>query len=365
MPTIKEVAKRAGVSVGTASHVLNGKVPVGDLLRKRVEAAIAELDYHPSQVARSLSIRRTHTIGIVIPDITNPFFPRLIRGVESMVTQSGFSLLTVNTDDQLQREQEALGLLRSRRVDGILLVIAPGRREDAHIKRVIDGGIPIVCLDRLPARRLALDSVTSDNLSGSRDAVRHLIAMGHQEIAILTGPLSLKNALDRLRGYKAALAEAGIPLVQEWIREGDFRQETGQRICQEMFLSGDRRPSALFVSNNLMAIGALEGLALIGLHCPEDFALATFDGFAFSDAFHPTLTTVIQRAFEIGAKGAEILIQRLNDALPETPVNVVLPTELRLKESTLTFPARLDHGKAGNRFRAEPEWRQRPASIRS
>src|SRR5581483_244762 len=113
MPTIKEVARRAGVSVGTASHVLNGKVPVSEKLRKRVEAAITELDYHPSQVARSLSIRRTHTLGMVIPDIANPFFPQVIRGVESVVTKSGFSLITCNTDDQLQREKEALTLLRS------------------------------------------------------------------------------------------------------------------------------------------------------------------------------------------------------------------------------------------------------------
>ena len=349
MPTIKEVAKRADVSVGTASHVLNGKVPVSSLLRKRVEAAIAELDYHPSQVARSLSIRRTLTIGIVVPDVTNPFFPQLIRGVESVVTQSGFSLLTVNTDDQLQRERETLGLLRSRRVDGILLVIAPGRRNDAHIKRVIDAGIPIVSLDRLPARRLGLDSVTVDNFGGARDAVRHLIAMSHHDIAILTGPLSLKNALDRLRGYKAALAEVDIPIIKEWIREGDFRQETGQRICQEMFLPGKRRPSAFFVSNNLMAIGALEGLGIMGLRCPEDFALVTFDGFMFPDAFHPTLTTVIQRAFEIGAKGAEILIQRLNGKLPSNPVNMVLPTELCLKESTLTFAAKMGT-RTGCRF---------------
>ncbi len=334
MPTIKEVARRAGVSVGTASHVLNGKVPVSEKLRKRVEAAIADLDYHPSQVARSLSTRRTHTLGMVIPDIANPFFPQMIRGVESVVTKSGFSLITFNTDDQLQREKEALTILRSRRVDGILLVIAPGRRDNSHIGSVIDAGIPVVCLDRVPS--VSLDSVSADNFSGSRDAVRHLIAMGHRDIAIVTGPLSLKNALDRLRGYKAAFAEAGLPVAEQRIKEGDFRQETGRRICQEMFSSGKRRPTAMFVSNNLMAIGALEGLSHIGLRCPDDFALATFDGFVFSDAFHPTLTTVVQPAYEIGARGAEILIQRLDDELAADPVRIELPTELRLQESTLS-----------------------------
>jgi LacI family transcriptional regulator len=342
MPTIKEVARRAGVSVGTASHVLNGKVPVSEDLRKRVEAAITELDYHPSQVARSLSTRRTHTIGMVIPDIANPFFPQVIRGVESVVTKAGFSLITLNTDDRLQREKEALTILRSRRVDGILLVIAPGRRDNSHIARVMNAGIPVVCLDRLPGGRLAVDCVSADNFSGSRDAVRHLIAMGHRDIAIITGPLSLKNALDRLRGYKAAFTEAGLAIQEQRIKQGDFRQETAQRICQEMYSPGKRWPSALFVSNNLMAIGVLEGLSHMGLHCPDDFALATFDGFVFSDAFHPTLTTVVQPAFEIGARGAEVLIQRLNKRISENPVRIELAAELRLKESTLGFVATED-----------------------
>ena len=339
MPTIKEVARRAGVSIGTASHVLNGKVPVSEKLRKRVEAAIAALDYHPSQVARSLSIRRTHTLGIVIPDIANPFFPQVIRGVESAIIKSGFSLLTFNTDDQLQREKEALAILRSRRVDGILLVIAPGRRDNSHIARVIEAGISVVCLDRLPAGRLPLDCVSADNFSGSREAVRHLIAMGHRDIAIVTGPLTLRNALDRLRGYKAAFAEARLPVPARRIKVGDFRQETGQRICQEMFSPGKRRPSALFVSNNLMAIGALEGLSRMGLRCPDDFALVTFDGFVFPDAFHPTLTTVVQPAYEIGARSAEILIKRLENKLPADPVLLELPTKLLLKESTLAYIA--------------------------
>ncbi len=335
MSTIKEVARRAGVSVGTASHVLNGKVPVSDELRKKVETAIAELDYHPSQVARSLSIRRTHTVGMVIPDIANPFFPQMIRGVESVLTKAGFSLTTFNTDDQVQREKEALTILRSRRVDGILLVIAPGQRDNSHISRAIEAGIPVVCLDRLPAGRLSIDCVSADNFNGSRQAVAHLIAVGHRDIAIVTGPLSLRNALDRLEGYKAAFSEAGIPVPAERIKEGDFRQATGERICQEMFSSGKRCPSALFISNNLMAIGALEGLSRMNLRCPDDFALATFDGFVFPDVFHPALTTVMQPAYEIGARGAEVLIQRLRGALTVHPVRIELPTELHLKESTL------------------------------
>ena len=334
MPTIKEVARRAGVSVGTASHVLNRRVPVSDKLRTRVENAIAALDYHPSHIARSLSTQRTHTLGMVIPDITNPFFPQVIRGVESVVTKLGFSLLTFNTDDCLDREKEALSFLRSRRVDGILLVIAPGRSDGSHIKATLKAGFPVVCLDRVPYR-MEIDSVSVDNFGGSRDAVRHLVSQGHREIAMLTGPLSLQNARERVRGYKAALKEAGIPITPELIVEGDFRQQTGARICQELFVQRQPHPSALFVSNNLMAMGALEGLAALSFRCPEDFALATFDGFVFPDVLHPTVTTVAQPAYEIGVRGAEVLIQRLNGQLKRDPVRVELSTELRLKESSL------------------------------
>ncbi len=295
---------------------------------------MSDLDYHPSHIARSLSTKRSHLLGMVIPDISNPFFPQMIRGVESVVTKAGFSLITFNTDDQAQREKDGLSLLRSRRVDGILLVIAPGKSDGSHIKRTLDAGIPVVCLDRIPSR-LAVDCVSADNFTGSRDAVRHLIAMGYRETAIITGPLTLKNARDRLKGYKAAFTEAGLTAPPGHIIEGDFRQETGARICQELFLRGRRWPSALFISNNPMAVGALEALSRINLRCPDDFALVTFDGFVFPDAFHPTLTTVVQPAYEIGVRGAEILIQRLHRELPADPVYVELPTELRLKESSL------------------------------
>lgn len=197
-----------------------------------------------------------------------------------------------------------------------------------------------MCLDRIPYG-IDIDSVSVDNFAASREAVRHLISKGHHEIAILTGPLSLQNARERVRGYKAALREAGIRSLPELIMEGDFRQETGLRICEQLFVAGKRQPSALFVSNNLMALGALEALTRLGLHCPQDFALATFDGFVFPDVFHPTVTTVVQAAYEIGVRGAEILIQRLNGVLTSDPVRIILPTELRLKESSLASPRAL------------------------
>ena len=335
MPTLREVAKRAKVSAGTVSHVLNGSVPVSPELKKRVQDAIAALDYHPDQVARSLKTGRTKTVGIIIPDIANPFFPQMVRGAEGVLWRQDYSLITVNTDDELERERQALSLLRARRVDGVLLVIAPNRGDFTHIRATLDAGVPVVCLDRKPQGMDQADSVTVDNVGGARECVRHLIAMGHREIAMITGNLTLANARDRVKGYKAALREAGIPVVLDLIKEGDFREGTGFRLCHEAFASKDHRPSALFVSNTSMTMGALEALCKLGVRCPEDIALATFDGFTSPEVFRPAITAVVQPVYDIGRVGAELLLRRLGDGAHERPVHRQLTTELKVRESSM------------------------------
>jgi len=342
MATLRQVAKRAGVSVGTVSNVINGRVAVSPDLRQRVDDAIAALDYQPDQVARSLKTGRTRTAAIVVPDITNPFFPQIVLGAERALTRQHYSLITFNTDDNLEREKQALSLLRSRRVDGVLLVIAPSR-DVTHISRTLDAGIPVVCLDRKPKGLDNIDTVTVDNFSAAKECVSHLVAMGHREIAMFTGTLTLANARDRVKGYKAALRESGISIQPELIKEGDFRQETGYRLCLETF-AGNRRPSALFISNTLMTLGALEALNKLGLRCPEEVALASFDGLPLPDLFRPAITAVIQPAYEIGRLGAEQLLQRLGNASHAAPVHVELPTELKVRESSFT-PSRTFAGR--------------------
>ncbi|MGD0364320.1 MAG: LacI family DNA-binding transcriptional regulator [Bryobacteraceae bacterium] len=334
MATLRQVAKRARVSVGTVSHVINGKVPVSPERRQRVQDAILALDYQPDHVARSLKTGRTRTVGIVVPDITNPFFPQIIRGAEGVFTRQHYSAITFDTDDNLERERQVLSFLRSRRVDGVLLVIAPNRGDSAHIRGVLEAGVPVVCLDRMPQGVDAVDSVTVDSVAAAKECVRHLIAMGHREIAMFTGTLTLSNARDRVKGYKAALRDAGLPLLRELIKEGDFRQETGYRLCLETFASKNR-PSALFVSNALMALGALEAFAKLGLRCPDEVALACFDGFPIPEVFRPGITAVVQPAYEIGRLGAEQLLQRISDGTHAPPVHLQLATELRVRESSL------------------------------
>ena len=334
--TLKEVAKRAGVSVGTVSNVVTGTVPVSSARRERVLAAISELGYQPNHVARSLKLRRTKMLGMVISDITNPFFSQMVRGAEDAALRRNYLLLTFNTDDRAEREKEVISVLRSQRVDGILLVVASEQRRPSHILETIRRGIPVVCLDRLPPG-VSVDSVTVDNTGAARDCVQHLLKLGHRKIGIIAGSLSLQTASERLQGYKEALAEAGIDPRPEWILQGNFRIESGYRLGRQLLTSLDR-PTALFISNNLMALGILKALAELDLRCPEDVALATFDELPLMEAFRPHLTAVAQPAYSFGYSGAELLIQRIESKThAKTPVAIRLPTELKIKESTLGY----------------------------
>lgn len=334
MATLKEVAKRANVSVGTVSNVLNETAKVSNPIRERVMIAIRELEYHPNHVARSLKIRATKMLGMIVSDITNPFFSQMVRGAEDAALKRNYLLLTFNTDDHVEREKQVLSVLRSRQVDGALLVVAPSNERPAHIADAIASGLPVVCLDRLPLE-IRVDSVTVDNVAATQECIRHLIFQGHTEIAIITGSLSLETAIERLQGYKKALQEAGISVKQDLICEGNFREETGYQLTRKI-LARRNRPSALFVSNSLMSLGALKAIEELELRCPGQIALATFDDLPLTEVFHPHLTAVSQPTFSIGYAGAELLIQRIEaKRAAESPVAIRLPTQLKVRESTL------------------------------
>jgi LacI family transcriptional regulator, galactose operon repressor len=331
--TFRELAKKAGVSVGTVSNVLAGTVPVSPERRKRVLEAIRETRYHPNFVARSLKLNRTKILGIVIADITNLFFALLLRGAEDVAIRRGYALLGFNSDDRLEREKYIFGVLRSRRVDGLLLVVAPGPKSRPHILDMLKLGTPIVCLDRVPTG-IKIDSVTVRNVEGTHQCVRHLIELGHRRIGIITGSLSMQTGWERLEGYKAALAEAGIEIAPELIREGDFHSETGYNSAVQL-LSGINAPTALFISNNVMAIGALKAITELGLRCPQDVAVATFDDLPVTQLFNPPLTAVSQPAYSIGQVGTELLIDRIESRVTDSsPLEIRLPTQLVIRGST-------------------------------
>jgi LacI family transcriptional regulator len=337
MSTIKEVARKAAVSVGTVSNVISGAVPVSPELRDRVWSTVRQLGYEPDHVARSLKLRRTMTLGMIISDITNPFFAQLVRGAEDAALEHNYLLLTFNTDERPEREDYVLSVLRSRRVDGILLVVAPGKDRRAHITETRKSGTPIVCLDRLPPG-VKVDSVTVNNIRAARDCVRHLVGQGHRKIAVITGSLTLQTARQRLRGYERALSEAGIPADPRLVRHGDFRAESGHKTALEL-LSSPERPSALFVSNGMMALGALKAIEELGLRCPEDVALAVFDDLPVAEVIRPQLTSVAQPAYLMGYRGAEILMQRIAEKKGKKKavktINLRLLAELKVRESTV------------------------------
>ncbi len=338
MPTIVEVAKRAGVSIATVSNVIRGTKRVSPALQQRVEAAIRELDYYPNEIARSLKVKQTRMLGIVVPDITNPFFPEIVRGAEDIAFERGYFLVTANTDEQIGRERRIVGALRSYRADGILLASTPGN-DVTHIQQVIAAGLPVVCLDR-PVSGVQADAVLLDNVRGSRECVRHLIQMGHRRIALITGQLKAQIARERLKGYEEALREADIEVDPALVMEGDFREESGYRLTRQLLQK--RLPAtAIFTSNGVMTLGALKAFEEQGIKCPEDIALATFDDLAVDHSFHPRLTAVVQPSYEMGARAATILIDRIEGKSNGRLALVRIVPTLIIRESTSLRPTPL------------------------
>ena len=334
MPTIKEVADLAGVAVGTVSHVINGSVPVSEPLRRKVQEAIRELDYHPNHVARSLKTSKTRTLGIIVPDMTISFFPQVIRGAESAAHERGYSLIAVNSDENGDRQRELLSLLRSQRVEGILLVIAAAPTPVNQISRMISAGMRLVCLDRIPDR-VPVDSVSVEDVSAAELGVDHLIAMGHRRIAIVTGPQSLKNERQRLLGYKQALERAGLAPDPELIWAGNNLPEEVGAMCLERLREVTPRPDAVFATNGPTGLGVLRAFRDCGLETPEDIGFVTFDELTVDDLFKPSITTVVQPAYDIGFRAAQILLERIDQgASTEESVTVRLPAKLLVRASS-------------------------------
>lgn len=332
MATIKDVAARAGVSLGTVSNVLSGLPSVSPDLRRRVERAIRDLGYRPNQIARSLKTKQTRTLGLVVSDITNPFFSEMARGAETAALQAGYLVTAFNTDDRPDLEQSVFEMLLPRGFDGLLTVVALTRASHPHVEKLIAAGVPVVCLDR-KVPDLRADAVVVDNVSGVRHCIQHLIDSGHGRIAFLGGKSGMYIAQERLSGYLDAMQAAGLaPLV----RHGDFREESGYALAHELF-SGAVRPTALFGGNLRMTIGALRALHDLGCDPPQHAAVATFDHFSWLDAFHPRLTAVVQPAHEMGAAGVRLLIDRIEGREKGEPLTITLPTTLRLEESTLRY----------------------------
>ncbi len=344
MSTIAQVAGRAGVSIGTVSHVIRGTARVSQTLRNRVVTAIRELEYYPGAVARDV-VKQTCMLGMVLPDITNPFFPEMMRGAEDRAYERGYLLLTANTDESIVRERGVVSALRSRRVDGILLAASPGA-DVRHIRAAMENGISVVCVDRT-AKGIETDAVLLDNVLGGQRCVQHLIRSGHRKIAIIAGPIAVQSARERYQGYRDALHEAGIEIPRQFILEGDYRKESGYRLAKRLAKMRNR-PSALFVCNGVMTTGVLEAFDELGIQCERDITLATFDDLAVGKLLHPHLTTVVQPSYEIGSRAATILMDRIEGKLKGNYQTIRLAPTLITGESTSTLRRTIDLRRNGH-----------------
>src|SRR5712691_5546354 len=336
MPTVHDVARRAGVSTSTVSHVVNNTRFVSGELRARVLAAMRELAYTPNAAARMLTLKRSRTIGLIVSDIRNPFFASVARGVEDVAQEQGYTLVLCNSDESAERETACLNALETRAVDGVLL--ASAGVADEHLARLVRAGFPIVLVDRdLP--ELGAPAVLLDNEGAAYSAVRHLITRGHRRIAMLSGRAAISTTTERIAGYRRALQEAGIDMDDRLVVSGASTSEGGA-IAANAVLDVNEPPSAIFSGNNLMGIGALQTIVNRGQVVPDDIALVGFDDFPFpwSDAFRPHLTTIAQPTYELGRRAAEILVARLRGTKSDPVERVILEGKLVVRESSGAMP---------------------------
>lgn len=327
--TLHDVARRAGVAPITASRALNRSGYVRGEVRQRVEAAAAQLGYVPNALASSLRSRRTQTLALVLSDITNPFFTTVARGAEAAAAEAGFLVIVCNSDEQEGKEQKYLRMLMQRRVDGILLVPArDGRNSIGYLK---EQETPVVILDRSVAGA-GVDVVRCDSEGGAYELGRLLVSLGHKKINILTGPEEVSISEERVGGCQRALREAGCAGCAR-IYHGEFTPASGYEMTRRA-LAAEPRPTALFAANNLIAVGALKALLDLGIRVPEDVAVVGFDDLAPAIVSFPFLTVAAQPAHEMGRRGVELLLNRLSGRPPERPREVVLPTELIVRQSS-------------------------------
>ncbi|MEZ4870576.1 MAG: LacI family DNA-binding transcriptional regulator [Caldilineaceae bacterium] len=332
--THKDVAERAGVSVATVSYVLNnGPRPVSAKTRARVEAAIADLGYYPNELARSLRLQQSSTIGLILPNITNPVFAEIAHQLESVCTQEGLLVLLCNSDRQHEREERFVQMLRAKQVDGV--VITPHREPLALIKPLLQARIPVVVLEHdLPG----VHCIAMDELQGGCMATQHLIDLGHRRIALIRRTATSALSRKRFVGYQQALAAADIDYNPQLVVECAAGQAAGAQAMQQL-LALSNPPTAVFTHNDVLAMGALHAIHSAGLAIPADISVVGYDDITSAAYLAPPLTTVRSPKAQMGALAAHTLLQLIRQNADEPPQTRILPVELIVRASTAAPPA--------------------------
>ncbi|MFD6321937.1 LacI family DNA-binding transcriptional regulator [Streptomyces sp. NPDC058442] len=322
MATMTDVARSAGVSVATVSHVLNGTRPVLPHTRQAVLDAVEELGYTPNTLARSLVTSRTRSIGLAVSAISNPYFTEILQGIEAAALEHGYSLLIADPHDDPEHERKVVQLLHERRVEG--LIVAPSAHPRELLAYLGRHRVPAVFLDRVVEEPEGggprFDQVCAESAEPVARLVTHLAGLGHRRIALVAGLPGLSTTSERITGYRHGLADAGLPFDERLLVHGDSESAGAERAAGAL-LSLGAPPTALVTANNAMTIGTLRALRAHGLSVPEDIALCCFDDFAWADLFSPRLTAIAQPGKEIGARAVQVLLDRL--AAPDRPARTV------------------------------------------
>ena len=328
--TIKDVAERAGVSIATVSNVVNGSRFVSDDLAEKVRQAIVELGYQPNPLGRALRKGKSFTIALILPDHSNPFFVQVARGVEEQARRREYGVITCNTDEDPELETFYVASLLKRKVDGF--IVSPTFRGGETLQPLIAHGAPLVVVDRY-IDGMKVDEVFSDNEGGAHEATEHLIALGHRRIGLLVGIPGVSSIEDRMAGYKRALVEHGLPVDESLIAQGCSQIKEGASSTESLLEQRDI--TAIFSTNNMMTLGALQCFKKLGIRCPEDVSLVGFDDSEWASAFTPSLTVVAQQSYEMGYSAGDLLFEAIGRGKETHKTRAItLQTFLITREST-------------------------------
>ena len=328
MTTMGDVARIAGVSASTVSHVLNGTRKVNTATRLRVEAAIEETGYRRNVVARSLAAGRTHTVGLSISALTNPYFASLVHAVERALSEAGYVLIVGDSHDDVGSEKRVTDSLLDRKVDGMIVAPAAGS-ERVTIPEITRTGTPLVLIDR--GIDIGCDQVGPENFSAARSLTEHLLELGHHRIAVVRGLAGISSTTERFDGYRTALADHGIAVDAALVLDGESNTDVAEREVSSL-MSSANRPTALVSLNNAMTIGSLKAVRALGLSIPSDLAFVCYDDFEWSNLFEPRLSAAAQDVETIGAMAVELLLRRIQGE-EFAPQQIRIPTTFHHRNS--------------------------------
>lgn len=327
---LKDVAKKLNISVSTVSRVVNNKSYVKPEMREMVMKALDELNYSPNQIARSLKNKSTNTIGIIVPDISEDFFAYVIKGVDEVLSKSGYTIILCDTGESPEKEESYLNLLLEKQIDGIILATVDKSHKELDI--LFNKNMPVIFIDNLPNIKTNYDSVIIDNSKASYIAVEHLIKLGHRKIGVITGKLDETTGYERLLGYKKAFMDNGIDIDENLIKIGNFKEKSGYENMKAL-LRAEKQITAVYAASSKMAYGAIKAIRDEGLRVPQDIAVVGFDVHDASGLISPGITTVLQPEESIGKVAAELMIKRVQNKGEKLNQKIVLEPSLEIRES--------------------------------